>query len=58
MEERKKYYYRAQELVMSDVPAIFTHNDLDVMAIRKHVEGYKHSAIQLNNLFDKVWLKQ
>jgi peptide/nickel transport system substrate-binding protein len=57
MDERKKHYYRAQEVVMQDVAAIFTHNDLDPMAVRKDVEGYKHSAIQLNNLFDKVSLK-
>lgn len=57
MEERKKFYYQAQEVVMKDVPAVFTHNDLDVMAIRKEVQGYTHSSIQQNNLLDKVWLR-
>ena len=57
MDDRKQFYYKAQEVVMRDVPAVFTHNDLDAMGIRKEVQDYKHSSIQQNNLFDKVWLK-
>ncbi len=56
MEERKKLYYKAQEMAMSDFVGIYTYNDQEQIAVRKEVKDYKHSAIGRNNLYDKVYL--
>lgn len=56
MEERNTYYYEAQEIIMRDLPAIFTYNDVDIAVVRKNVQGYTHSTIQERNLLNKVSL--
>lgn len=56
MDERKKLYYKAQEMAMNEYVGIYTYNDQEQIAIRREVKDYRHSAIGRNNLFDKVSL--
>ena len=58
MEQRRKLYYQAQEMVVKDYVCISTHNEVDFTAYRREVKGYQHSTIGYNNLFDRVWLER
>jgi len=53
-EQRKKMYFKAQELVIQDAIAMWLYSDKALVAVRKEVKGYRHSAVRMSWLYNNV----
>ncbi len=58
LEEQSKYYGKAQELIVDDVPSLFLHNDLVTQPLWRYVKGYEMptGAFFYQFRFDKYWM--
>ena len=55
-EKRKALYFQAQKLVIQDAPALWLYSDKSMVAVRKEVKGYRHSAVRLSWLYNDVMI--
>lgn len=55
--ERKAIYDQVQELVMDDVAALWLYSDRSIVGVRNEVKGYEHSGVQLDGVYNSVYLE-
>lgn len=53
---RQDIYDRVQQIIVDDVAALWLYSDQSIVAVRSEVQGYEHSGVQLDGIYNSVFI--